>query len=161
MQHRIDLTQIAAFADLIRDMTEGDETAFVDTLDGETDAVDVLRQLVKARVEAKAYEAACKEAAKEYTDRARRMADRQNAITRAMGEILDATGQQKLAFDLATISRTKARLSLTVYDEAQIPTQLRKSVPDTAAIRAQLDAGEDVPGARLDLGEPGLTVRVK
>jgi hypothetical protein len=34
-------------------------------------------------------------------------------------------------------------------------------VPNNAAIKAALEAGEDIPGARLVTGEPSLTVRVK
>ena len=33
--------------------------------------------------------------------------------------------------------------------------------PDTAAIKAQLEAGVIVPGAQLKTGEPGITVRIK
>lgn len=161
MKHVVNLPEIAAYAALIAELAEGDEQTFLDTLDGETDAIDVLRHLVQARIEAEAYEAASKEAAATFTARARRMADRKASINRVMGEILDATGQQKLAFDTATVSRTKPRVSCEVSDPALIPSQLCKQVPDKTAIKKQLEAGEYVPGAHLDAGQPGLTVRVK
>ena len=158
---RVNLSEIEAVADLIAQMADGDEQAFVDTLEGETDAIDALRDLVRLRVEVELYAAGAKDAAQLYLERVRRMNARKDAITRAMGDILDATGQQKLAFDLATVSRTKARQSCVIADADAIPSQLCKRVPDSAAIKKQLEAGEDVPGARLEFGQPGLTVRVK
>jgi Siphovirus Gp157 len=70
-------------------------------------------------------------------------------------------GQAKVAQPMGTISRTKPRLSLRIVSEADIPSQLCKSVPDSAAIKAQLEAGETVPGAVLEAGEASITVRVK
>lgn len=151
----------AELADMLGD--DFDAETFWDTLDGETDVLDIIGHLVRQRVEANAFEAASKEAAKTYTDRARRMADKSKAISKALGTILDATGQRKVTHPLATVSRTHGRMSCRVTDEAAIPSQLTVTTvkPDTAAIKAQLEAGEDVPGAELVRGEDGVTVRVK
>lgn len=140
-----------------------DAETFFDTLDGETDFMDIVGQLVQRRVEATNFEAANKTIAKTYTDRAAAMSARSKAITNALGRLLDATGQQKVAHPLATVSRTKPRLSAVVTNEADIPTQLTVTTtrPDMAAIKKQLDAGETVPGAELVAGEPGLAVRMK
>jgi len=50
-----------------------------------------------------------------------------------------------------------------ITDEAAIPSQLCKTTvaPDRSAIKAQLLAGETVPGAMIVTGKDSLSVRVK
>lgn len=140
-----------------------DAETFWDTLDGETDVMDIIGHLLKERVEAKAFAAASKDQAAIYAARAKRLTDKDRAITTALGALLDAAGQAKVNHPLGTVSRTKPRVSVDVYDAAEIPTQLTVTTtrPDAAAIKKQLEAGEAVPGAQLVAGEPGLTVRTK
>ena len=63
----------------------------------------------------------------------------------------------------ATISRRAGLPSVQITDEAAIPSQLCKTTvaPDKAAIKAQLLAGETVPGAQIVMGADGVTVRVR
>lgn len=140
-----------------------DADTFFDTLDGETDAMDIIGRLIRDREEAKAHAAASKALADEYTARARRLADRQKAVASALGTILDAMGQRKVPHPLGTVSRTSGRMSCRITDETAVPSQLTVTTtkPDTAAIKAQLEAGESVPGAELVLGDDGITIRVK
>lgn len=140
-----------------------DAETFFDTLDGETDAMDLIGHLIRQREDAKAHAAASKAVADEYTARKKRLEDKQRAIAATLGTILDATGQRKVAHPLGTVSRTNGRISLSITDESAIPSQLTTTVtkPDNAAIMAQLEAGEDVPGAELVRGADGVTVRVK
>ena len=150
-------------ADNIRAMVGDDEDCFLDTLDGETDAMDVLGKLIQERQEMKANEAAVKDLAKTYQERAARLNAKADAISQTIGHLLDAIGSKKVAHPLATVSRTKARQSVLVTNPEEIPTQLTKTKrsPDLVAIREQLEAGEFVPGAEIKLGNPGVTVRVK
>lgn len=140
-----------------------DAETFWDTLDGETDVMDIIGHLIKQREEAKAHADASKALADEYTSRKRRLEDRQKAIAKVLGDILDATGQKKVQHPLGTVSRTAGRMSCQITDETAIPSQLTVTTvkPDTAAIKKQLEAGESVPGAELVRGEDGVTVRVK
>lgn len=150
-------------SDNIRAMVGDDEDCFLDTLDGETDAMDVLGKLIQERQEMKANEAAVKDLAKTYQERAARLNAKADAISQTIGHLLDAIGSKKVAHPLATVSRTKARQSVLVTNPEEIPTQLTKvkRSPDLAAIKEQLEAGEFVPGAEIKLGNPGVTVRVK
>ena len=162
---RIDTHQIARMAEMIRDMLgeDFDQQAFIDTLEGETDVMEVLGHLIRDREEAKAHAAASDELAKTYAARASRLKSRADAMTKAMGEVLDATGERKIAHPLATVSRTKGRDSVTITDPDAVPSQLCKVVktPDKMAIKAQLDAGEAVPGAEITTAPDGVLVRVK
>jgi hypothetical protein len=161
---RINIGNIQQWADEIRAVTDDQET-FLDTLDGQTDALDVLDALMIERAKASAAEDAAKAVAGIFADRAKRQVEKQASLSRMMGKVLDAIGETKIQRPIGTISRTKARQSVEVYDEAEIPTQLLRTKitiePDSAAIKAQLEAGETVPGARLKTGEPGITVRIK
>jgi hypothetical protein len=165
MNIQANLNIIEQVSAILRDMLGDDFDAetFWDTLDGETDAMDVIGHLIRQRVEAKAHEIAAKEVAETYTARKQRMADKQKAINKALGQILDASGETKVTHTLGTVSRTKPRISAKVFDETVIPSQLTVTTvrPDLSAIKARLEAGEIVPGAELVAGEPGLTVRVK
>lgn len=150
-------------AEMIRAMLgdDFDDQTFLDTLDGETDAMDMVGYLVRSRVEAQEIEKAMKAISATYTARARRHAAKVNAINAGLGELLDAIGQTKVQHDCGTVSRTKPRVSMVVLDADAIPSQLCKAVPDNAAIKAQLEAGETVPGAALVEGEASISVRVK
>lgn len=150
-------------SDNIRAMVGDDEDCFLDTLDGETDAMDVLGKLIQERQEIQANEAAVKALAKTYQERAANLNAKADAISQTIGHLLDAIGSKKVAHPLATVSRTKARQSVLVTNPEEIPTQLTKTKrsPDLVAIKEQLEAGEFVPGAEIKLGNPGVTVRVK
>ena len=159
----INYEEIRRMSDNIRAMVGDDEDCFLDTLDGETDAMDVLGKLIQERQEIQANEAAVKDLAKTYQERAARLNAKADAISQTIGHLLDAIGSKKVAHPLATVSRTKARQSVLVTNPEEIPTQLTKTKrsPDLVAIREQLEAGEFVPGAEIKLGNPGVTVRVK
>lgn len=165
MNVQANLNLIEQVSAVLKDMLgdDFDTETFWDSLDGETDAMDVIGHLIRERVEAKSLEGAAKEVADTYNARKQRMADKQNAITKALGQILDATGETKVTHPLGTVSRTKPRISANIFDETVIPSQLTITTtrPDLTAIKKQLEAGEVVPGAELVAGEPGLTVRVK
>lgn len=163
MNPNINIEEIKDVAATIREMLgdDFDDQTFLDTLDGETDAMDMIGHLIKAKTEAGELEKAAKATSQIYAARAKRMAAQATACSKGMGKILDAMGQRKVAHTLGTVSRIAPRNSLSVTDPEAIPSQLCKTVPDNAAIKAHLEAGEKVPGAELTLGEASITVRVK
>lgn len=140
-----------------------DAETFWDSLDGETDAMDLIGHLIRQREEAGAFAAAAAELAKEYGARKSRLEAKAKALSAALGDILDATGQRKVEHPLGTVSRTKGRARVVIDSEDDIPSQLTVTTvkPDAAAIKKQLEAGEDVPGAHLETGPDGLMVRVR
>tara|TARA_R100000030_G_scaffold82354_1_gene65155 strand:- start:923 stop:1408 length:486 start_codon:yes stop_codon:yes gene_type:complete len=155
--------EIRRLADSIREICGDDEDTFLDTLDGETDAVDVLGNLIQERLEVLGYEATNKELAEQYKRRADKMASKADAINEQMRHLLNAMGVKKVNHALATVSITKPRWSVEVVDEAQVPTQLKITTtkPDLRAIKKILDDGEPVPGCRPKVGYEGITVRTK
>ena len=159
----INYEEIRRMSDSIREMCGDDEDTFLDTLDGETDVVDVLSKLIQERLEVLGYEATNKQLADQYKKRADRMATKADAINQQMKHLLNAMGVKKVNHALATVSITKPRWSVEVVDEAQVPTQLKitTSKPDLRAIKKILDDGEPVPGCRPKVGYEGITVRTK
>ena len=160
---RIDAAFIQAIAADLRDMLgEGfDEATFLDTLDGETDALDMADALIRDMQEADAMAAAAKAQADQLAARAKRMGDRSAAMKRGLGTLIEAMGVPKLERPAATVSRRKGSMSVQIVSPDDVPSQLCRitRTPDKTAIKRQIEAGEDVPGARLERGADGVTVR--
>ena len=159
----INFEEIKRMADSIREICGDDEDTLLDTLDGETDAMDVLGKLIEQRQWAKASQQAAKEMAAQYTERAKRYDARADATTQVIGHLLDAMGVKRADHPLGTVSRTKPRQKVVIEDPSEIPSQLMRitETPDLTAIKQQLEAGEFVPGATVEVGNPGVTVRIK
>lgn len=165
MNIRPDFSLIERMAESLREMLgeDFDDATFLDTLDGETDAMDLADRLIAAVADAEAMAEAIRE--QETAMKARRMRydARADAFRKQMLTLIDAIGVKKVERPRATISRRAGLPSVQITDETAIPTQLCKTVvtPDKAAIKAQLLAGETVPGAAIVIGDDGVTVRTK
>lgn len=72
-----------------------------------------------------------------------------------------ATGMSKAKDAAISVSLTKARESVHITDEAAIPEEYIKTVrsPMKTELGKALKDGDDIPGATLATGEPGLTIR--
>ncbi len=165
MNIRPDFNLIATIADDLRAMLGDDFDAevFMDTLDGETDAADIADSLIASMLDAEAMGEAIREQEADLRARRQRYDARADAFRKQLFRLLDAIGEKKLERPRATISRRAGLPSVLITDETAIPSQLCKTTvtPDKAAIKAQLMAGEAVPGAQIVMGDDGVTVRVK
>lgn len=161
MNARFNTGIISRLAAEIRDAIGDDDPDLIECIDAETDVLDITDRLLGELGEAEAWEEAAKHMAERYALRAKRMAEKQRSLKKALGSILDATGEKSLRRPLATVSRTRPHTSVVITDEASVPTQLCRITksPDKAAIKAQIEAGESVPGAELQQGAPGVAVR--
>lgn len=140
-----------------------DAEAFLDTLDGETDAADIADRLLAELADAEAMAEAIRGQEADMKARRQRYDMRGEAFRRQLLNLLDAIGEKKIERPRATVSRRAGLPSVQITDEAAIPSQLCKTTvaPDKAAIKAQLMAGEAVPGAQIVVGDDGVTVRTK
>lgn len=142
-----------------------DEVAFLDTLDGVTDAADIADWMLRKLADDEAMADAIGNQIDDLKARQSRYGMRANTMRGRLFTLLDATGLKKMERPLATISRRAGVLSVRIIDEAAVPSQLCTvktiTAPDKAAIKAQIEAGETVPGAELVRGPDGVTVRVK
>ncbi|WP_246191674.1 siphovirus Gp157 family protein [Brucella intermedia] len=151
------------FADLVAaypELAEDDELR-ADTIEGETDAYRVLGKIVAIERDANSMTLAIGERAKELAARKDRYTRRKDAMRALLLRLLKAADLNKVSLPEATVSVGKGRAGVEIVDESLLPDNVvkLKREPDKTAIKAALDAGEDVPGAVLREGQPGVTVR--
>jgi hypothetical protein len=156
---------IEAISKQLRDMLgeDFDQETYLDTLDGETDYLDVADALLRANVEDEALQSGLADVMKTMKARHDRIGARIDARKAALLTLMNAADVKKLERPVATVSRRAGSLSVRITDEADLPSQLRRvktiSEPDKIAIKAHLQAGETVPGAELVRGPDGVTIR--
>jgi len=164
MTYRIDLPLIQRIAAELAPYRD-DEDLFLDTLSGECDALEILDREIEAEQADRATVEAINARIAALKARADRIDMRAEAHRTAQKLVMQAIGQRKIERPLATLSLRAGSLSIKITDEASVPTQLCTvktiTAPDKKAIRAQIEAGETVPGAELVRGEETLQVRVK
>ncbi|WP_266029947.1 siphovirus Gp157 family protein [Brucella intermedia] len=151
------------FADLVAAYPElaEDEELRADTIEGETDAYRVLGKIVAIERDANSMVLAIGERAKELGARKERYTRRKDAMRALLLRLLKAADLNKVSLPEATVSIGKGRAGVEIVDETLLPDNVikLKREPDKTAIKAALDAGEDVPGAALRLGGETITVR--
>lgn len=164
MNIRANLSLVAAMAEMLAPYRDDEET-FLDTLDGETDCLDLLDREIKAMQSDEALADAIRAQISDLTARRDRIDMRAAAHRKNMALVLDAIGISKAERPLATVSKRPGNLSVQITDEVDLPSQLMREKttysPDKAAIKSLLEAGENIPGAELVRGADILTVRVK
>lgn len=140
-----------------------DEELRLDTLDGETDFTRIMSKLVRVRNEKLAEADGLATYIGDLSERKARKVRSAEGVKSLMLSLMSVADIQKLPLPEATLSITKPRESVEVTDLAALPQGTFTTVrqPDKAAIKAMIEAGDDVPGAALKTSEPGLTVRVK
>lgn len=140
-----------------------DEALRADMLEGETDLHRVVSRALDHRQEAETMAAAIKIRETDLGERRGRYEKRSEAMRSLIKSLMLSAGQNTLTLPEATISLTKARETVSIIDIDALPQGTFTTVrqPDKKAIKASIDAGADVPGAAIVVGEPGLTVRTK
>jgi hypothetical protein len=155
------IRQVAEMLEPYRD----DAEAFWDTLDGETDALTILDATLASMQDDEALAAAIKAQEADLKARRDRIAMRADAKRKTLALVLGAAGMRSAERPCGTVSVRPGNLSVRIVNEADLPSQLMRvkttSEPDKAAIKAQLEAGVDVPGAALERGGDVVMVRVK
>jgi hypothetical protein len=144
---------------------EIDEQTLLDTVDGQTDIEAAIIAVARERAETDCLADALAERVKEMQARKARLDARSDRLKAVLTWAMEETGRRKIVAPEFTLSLSDVRKSVIVTDEAAIPTELVKTTtstsPDKAAIKAKLDAGEEVPGARLSNGGNTVSVRPK
>lgn len=159
---KIDSALITMVAEHLHEYRD-DLEAFWDTLDGETDVLDVVGTILECVIDAQSYELA----ARSQSDTYKRLADmhkgRQENLKRTLMSILNATGQQKIPHAYGTVSLRQGTESVVIHNEKEIPSQLCKVTvtPDKTEIKKQLKAGVQIDGAELVTGPQTISIRMK
>lgn len=139
-----------------------DEQTLTDTLEGEAWPLELKAQnygFVIRNLESTA--ASIKEAEKQMADRRKAIEKRAAALVERLKTGLEIAGVSKLECPHFALTIKKNPPSVDVWDEKQIPAEFMRTpepppppvaVPDKAAIKAAIAAGQDVPGAQMAQG---------
>jgi hypothetical protein len=140
-----------------------DQEALELSLESETDAIDLLDQLLARRTETNSLIAALDIHIAEMKQRSNRLSEREDAIRELMFGIMKAAGLPKAERPLATLSIRKGGTKVVIPDDAAVPVTYCKTtvVPDKTAIKKALDTGEMFNWATLETGPETLSVRTK
>jgi hypothetical protein len=158
------ISNIAAARDaLMRDYPAlADDPEFLaDVIEGETEAPAIAAKLIQRRNEARANRDACKSLSQDYAAKASAWELRSTAQNRMLMALMDAAGVSKLSTPVGTVSVLDGKESLKLAADFEPPqgyftTQI---VADKKAIESALKAGETMPGAWLERGNPYVMVR--
>ena len=160
---------VAEYSRVRRDLLEtfpelaDDAEMLRDSLDGETAAQDVVRSLIRGEKEDKAMAIAMRNLASTYEGRADYWAKRAIARRTAAMRLMQAMGERKITAPEFTVSLKSLPPQIDVYDEEALPQEfwdyqtVRKLARER--LRAAIDAGQDVPGARKTNGDETIQVR--
>jgi len=157
---------VKALADAMRPAIGEDDDALADLIEGETDALEAASRLLRWMGERQANSAALKAYEADLAGRRKRLDDGVATARAALSRFMEEVGLTKLERPEATLSVREAGPSVVYaidFDPEALPEELRrwKCEADKHAAKAALEAGEEVPGARLTNGGSVLTVRVK
>lgn len=142
---------------------EEDDDLKADMLEGETDLHTIANRIIKRKLDARAMSAGIKERKKEISERQARYERQENGYTNLLKSLMIAADVDKLTLPDATISVTKLRVVVEITNEDDIPQGFVeiKRVPKKDEIKQALQAGEEIPGAKLVLTDEGLMVRTR
>lgn len=138
-----------------------DEALRADMVEGEMDLESLLGRILSHYAEADMMVEAIKLRASDLSSRRARYESRMKAFRALAKRVLMASGKQSMTLAEATISISKPRERAIVSDVSQLPQGFVTIEPKLAEILKSLKAGEAVPGAALQLGDAGLSIRTK
>lgn len=152
-----------ALADALQDM-DLDEQTIADTLDAESGLVEKSQSVAFVIRNMEAFAAAVKAEADAMTERAKQAQKRADSIKAYLHSCMTLAGVQKIEHPQFTLSIAKNPASVQILDDKQIPAKFMRqpvpppAAPDKKAIKAAIEAGEDVPGVKL---AQGTSLRIK
>lgn len=161
---RQEVSEAANLIAHIRDLCGEDETAFIDSLEGETEVTEAVRRVVRWIAEQQAASGSCKSLEATYKARAGMFEDRVERARVALLRTLDEIGVKSMPLPEGTLSVVSGRVKVTGEPDVDaLPDNLVriKREADKAAIKAALEAGDCVAGCSLSNTPPSLMIRVK
>jgi uncharacterized Ntn-hydrolase superfamily protein len=144
---------------------EEDPKLWLDTLDGQTDAVDTIRHLIRASIDADLLAEATRQRQAEIAARAERAERRKQAFRAAAVTLMDLAGIARLPEPDFNARIQAGQSHLGQLDLDALPpefvdvevTVTRRPLKDR--ILAALKAGQTVDGAQLRQGSPFLVIK--
>lgn len=152
----------------LREMgVEDDAELVADSIEGETNLKEAVAWALDQIDEGDVLVIGLKAKEGAFAERRHRIEERNERLRALIEQALVLAEGEALRLPVATLSLTKVKPAPVIDDEAAIPSEFFTPVPQPApkldkdALRAALDAGRDVPGARLSNGGFRLAIRRK
>jgi hypothetical protein len=129
-------------------------------IEGETDFEKLVDTILDQFQERLTMREAVESRAKMLQERAQRFGRSADALKGLLHELVKASGQTNIRRPLATLVISKGRKKLELDPDFHAQGYMRVTTePMKTDITAALNAGNDIPGARLVEGEPTFSVR--
>ena len=141
-----------------------DADLMADMIEGSTDLHHILERALGARQEALMMVDAIKTREDALSERRSRYERQADGIKKIMQMLMESAGQDKVTLPEATLSITKAREVVNVFDVDQLPQgffKTERKADKKAILEAFKDGGHIPPGAEIVMGDCGLMVRTK
>jgi len=155
--------EVAALWAQIRTLAGEDDETVLDTVEGETDAVEALRWAVRMAIECEVNASACKDLSDTYLERRKVLESRAERYRAAAASFLQEVGEKTLRLPEATISwrDTGPQIIGDIPRAADLPDDCVKMqrVKHEPSIKEALKAGRQIGDLYLSNGGVGLTVR--
>lgn len=141
---------------------DSDTQLLEDSLEGQTDFLEVITRLVRFERDADTFASAIKAQEETLAERRARYVQQQQIYRSMIHAIMDAGGQTLVRIPEATLSVSRGRAGCVITDETALPDAFVKTarIPKKADILAALLSGETVPGAEKSNSKPHLSIRV-
>ena len=138
-----------------------DQQLIADMIDGETNALDIVRALIRFSIESGSLADAAKERMEALKHRRDRFLQRSETARNTALAMLNALECGKLEEPDFTASITKGRPKLVTTGEPPDAFARVTREWDKVAAKAAIEAGQNVEGAMLSNSPPSLTIRTK
>jgi hypothetical protein len=142
-----------------------DEILKMDVLQGETDALEIVRKLIRVALEAEAMVEAVEARTADLNVRAARFAAQAERARNTVRDMLEALEIRRLVEPDFTVSLKASPPKVLVLEPDKLPDEFWRiqttRSPDKPLIKAAIDAGRAVEGATLSNGGLSLSVRTK
>lgn len=132
-------------------------------IDGETNFDRVIEVITDQFLEALSMKGAIADRMESLRERSDRFGKKAESIRSLALDLMQAANRPKVELPIATLSLRKGVNSAVVDDVAQLPQGFTRTevLPLKTEIKKALEAGQDVPGAHLETGPEGLSVRTR
>lgn len=142
---------------------EDDYELLESAIDGETDFERVVEVIAEEYLEALSMKGAIADRMESLKERSDRFGKKADTIRSLAFDLMQAADRPKVELPIATLSIRKGVSSVVVDDVDALPQGFTRTevVPLKTELKKALEAGEAIPGARLEIGPQGLSVRTK
>lgn len=155
-------SQISALKASFPELSE-DYELLESAIDGETNFDRVIEVITDEFLEALSMKGAIADRMESLRERSDRYGKKAETIRSLAFDLMQAAERPKVELPVATLSIRKGVNSVVIEDLDAIPQGFTRTevVPLKTELKKALEAGAAIPGARLQTGPDGLSVRTK